>query len=117
MPIEFWFVLARANACFTSSRGYESKAKEAAIAGKSFTQIQKTNPANAEKLKAFLTTKALDESKVGFLVPLFHTVHPQRRHHYRPGPRNRQNPRDCAGGTVKLCVNMHYKSSKLFIHR
>jgi hypothetical protein len=49
---------------------YESKAKEAATAGKPFTQIQKTNPAAAEKLKAFLTTKALDESKVGFL-PLY----------------------------------------------
>jgi hypothetical protein len=49
---------------------YESKAKEAAIAAKPLTQIQKTNPAAAEKLKAFLTTKALDESKVGFL-PLY----------------------------------------------
>jgi hypothetical protein len=49
---------------------YESKAKEAATASKPFTQIQKTNPAAAEKLKAFLTTKALDESKVGFL-PLY----------------------------------------------
>jgi hypothetical protein len=49
---------------------YESKAKEAATAAKPFTQIQKTNPAGAEKLKAFLTTKALDETKVGFL-PLY----------------------------------------------
>jgi hypothetical protein len=28
-------------------------------------QIQKTNPATAEKLKAFLTTKGFDETKVG----------------------------------------------------
>jgi hypothetical protein len=49
---------------------YDSKAKEAATASKPLTHIQKTNPTNAEKLKAFLTTKALDESKVGFL-PLY----------------------------------------------
>jgi hypothetical protein len=49
---------------------YDSKAKEAAAVAKPFTQIQKTNPANAEKLKAFLSAKALDESKVGFL-PLY----------------------------------------------
>jgi hypothetical protein len=49
---------------------YESKAKEAATASKPLTQIQKTNPTSAEKLKAFLTTKALNESKVGFL-PLY----------------------------------------------
>jgi hypothetical protein len=49
---------------------YDAKAKEAAIAAQPLTQIQKTNPANAEKLKAFLTTKGLDESKVGFL-PLY----------------------------------------------
>ncbi len=49
---------------------YESKAKEVATVAKPFAQIQKTNPASAEKLKAFLTTKALDESKVGFL-PLY----------------------------------------------
>jgi hypothetical protein len=49
---------------------YESKAKEAATVAKPLTQIQKTNPAAAEKLKAFLATKALDESKVGFL-PLY----------------------------------------------
>jgi hypothetical protein len=49
---------------------YDSKAKEAATAAKPLTQIQKTNPANAEKLKAFLTTKAVDETKVGFL-PLY----------------------------------------------
>ena len=49
---------------------YDAKAKEAAIAAKPLTQIQKTNPTTAEKLKAFLTTKALDESKVGFL-PLY----------------------------------------------
>ena len=49
---------------------YDSKAKEAATASKPIAQIQKTNPANAEKLKAFFTTKALDETKVGFLPPL-----------------------------------------------
>jgi hypothetical protein len=49
---------------------YDSKAKEAATAAKPLTQIQKNNPAAAEKLKSFLTTKALDESKVGFL-PLY----------------------------------------------
>jgi hypothetical protein len=49
---------------------YDSKAKDAATAAKPITQIQKTNPASAEKLKAFLTTKALDESKVSFL-PLY----------------------------------------------
>jgi hypothetical protein len=49
---------------------YDSKAKEAATAAKPLAQIQKTNPAAAEKLRAFLTTKALDESKVGFL-PLY----------------------------------------------
>jgi hypothetical protein len=49
---------------------YDAKAKEAATAAKPFTQIQKTNPANAEKLKVFLTSKGLDESKVGFL-PLY----------------------------------------------
>jgi hypothetical protein len=32
---------------------------------------KKTNPQNAEKLKALLTTKSVDESKVGFLPPLF----------------------------------------------
>jgi hypothetical protein len=49
---------------------YDSIAKEAATAAKPFTQIQKTNPTSAEKLKAFLTTKAIDETKVGFL-PLY----------------------------------------------
>jgi hypothetical protein len=49
---------------------YDSKAKEAATAAKPLAQIQKNNPATAEKLKAFLTTKALDETKVGFL-PLY----------------------------------------------
>jgi hypothetical protein len=49
---------------------YESKAKEAATAAKPLTQIQKTNSANAEKLKVFLTAKSIDESKVGFL-PLY----------------------------------------------
>ncbi len=49
---------------------YETKAKEAATAAKPFTQIQKTNPATGEKLKAFLTTKGIDETKAGFL-PLY----------------------------------------------
>jgi hypothetical protein len=74
---------------------YESKAKEAATVARLSTQIQKTNPAAAEKLKAFLTTKAIDESKVGFL-PLYGTTSPQRRHNRRPRQTNRQNPRDCA---------------------
>jgi hypothetical protein len=34
---------------------------------KEIERIQKTNATAAEKLKAFPTTKALDESKVGFL--------------------------------------------------
>jgi hypothetical protein len=46
---------------------YDSIAKAAATVAKPFTQIQKTNPATAEKLKAFLTTKGIDESKVCFL--------------------------------------------------
>jgi hypothetical protein len=46
---------------------YDAKAKEAAAASKPFSQIQKTNSATAEKLKAFLTTKGFDETKVGFL--------------------------------------------------
>jgi hypothetical protein len=49
---------------------YESKAKAAANASQSFTQTQKNNPASAEKLKTFLTSKSLDETKVGFL-PLY----------------------------------------------
>jgi hypothetical protein len=49
---------------------YESKAKEAATASKPIAEWQKTHTATAEKLKAFLATKALDESKVGFL-PLY----------------------------------------------
>lgn len=49
---------------------YESKAKEAPTASKLLKKIQKTNPANAEKLKAFFASKALDETKVGFL-PLY----------------------------------------------
>jgi hypothetical protein len=49
---------------------YESKAKEAAAAAKPIAEWQKTHAATAEKLKAFLATKALDESKVGFL-PLY----------------------------------------------
>jgi hypothetical protein len=49
---------------------YESKAKDAAASSKPLTQIQKTNPITAEKLKAFLTAKDFDENKVGFL-PLY----------------------------------------------
>lgn len=51
-------------------RHYEIKAKEAATAAKPFTQIQKTNLAAAGKLKAFLVTEGVDESKAGFL-PLY----------------------------------------------
>jgi hypothetical protein len=53
------------------------------VGDNTFAQIQKTNPTTAEKLKAFLTTKAFDDSKVGFLPPLL-TFHPQRRHDRRP---------------------------------
>jgi hypothetical protein len=49
---------------------YESKAKEASAASKPIAEWQKTHGATAEKLKAFLATKAIDESKVGFL-PLY----------------------------------------------
>jgi hypothetical protein len=49
---------------------YDSKAKEAATAAKPIAEWQKTHAATTEKLKAFLTTKAIDESKVGFL-PLY----------------------------------------------
>jgi hypothetical protein len=49
---------------------YDSKAKEAAAVAKPFAEWQKTHAATAEKLKAFLATKGLDESKVGFL-PLY----------------------------------------------
>jgi hypothetical protein len=49
---------------------YESKAKEAAAAAKPFAEWKKTHAASAEKLKAFLATKAFDETKVGFL-PLY----------------------------------------------
>jgi hypothetical protein len=49
---------------------YDSKAKEAATASKPFAEWQKAHAATAEKLKAFLTTKAFDETKVGFL-PLY----------------------------------------------
>jgi hypothetical protein len=74
---------------------YDSKAKEVATAAKPIAGWQKAHATSAEKLKAFLATKALDESKVGFL-PLLFTVHPQRRHDRRPGQRYRQNPRKCA---------------------
>ena len=49
---------------------YDSKAKEAAAASKPFAEWQKTHTATAEKLKAFLATKAIDEIKAGFL-PLY----------------------------------------------
>jgi hypothetical protein len=49
---------------------YESKAKEAAAVAKPIAEWQKAHAATTEKLKAFLATKALDESKVGFL-PLY----------------------------------------------
>jgi hypothetical protein len=49
---------------------YESSAKSAAAASQSFAQTQRIKPAAAEKLKAFLTSKSLDENKVGFL-PLY----------------------------------------------
>jgi hypothetical protein len=49
---------------------YDFKAKEAAAASKPFAEWQKTHTATAEKLKAFLATKAIDEAKVGFL-PLY----------------------------------------------
>jgi hypothetical protein len=49
---------------------YGAKAKEAAATSKPFAQIKETNPVTAEKLKAFLTAKGLDENKVGFL-PLY----------------------------------------------
>jgi hypothetical protein len=39
--------------------------------GRRCANSQKIIAARAEKLKAFLTTKALDESKFGFLPPLF----------------------------------------------
>jgi hypothetical protein len=58
------FFTRRCTAC-----AYDSKAKEAATLAKPLTQIQKTNPANTEKLRAFLTTKGFGESKVG-LLPL-----------------------------------------------
>ena len=66
MPIEFWYVLARANTLFTFTTRIQIQNPEAATAAKPLAQIQKTNPAAAEKLKAFLTTEGLDESKVGF---------------------------------------------------
>ncbi len=49
---------------------YESKAKEAAAVAKPFAEWQKTHSATAEKLKSFLATKAIDETKAGFL-PLY----------------------------------------------
>jgi hypothetical protein len=52
-----------------TARAYDAKAKEATATAKPSTQIQKANPVVAEKLKAFLTTKALDESKVVFPPP------------------------------------------------
>ena len=49
---------------------YDAKAKEAAAVAKPFTEWQKTHTATAEKIKSFLVTKAIDETKVGFL-PLY----------------------------------------------
>ncbi len=49
---------------------YDAKAKEAAAAAKPFAEWQKTHTATAEKLKAFLATQAIDESRAGFL-PLY----------------------------------------------
>ena len=49
---------------------FDSKAKEAAAASKPFAEWQKAHSATAEKLKSFLTAKAIDETKVGFL-PLY----------------------------------------------
>ena len=49
---------------------YEARAKDAAAASKPLAQFQKTSPANVEKLKAFLASKGIDESKVGVL-PLY----------------------------------------------
>ena len=49
---------------------YDAKAKEAAAVAKPFTEWQKTHSTTAEKLKSFLSAKAIDESKAGFL-PLY----------------------------------------------
>ena len=49
---------------------YESKAKEAAAVAKPFAKWQKTHSATAEKLKSFLSAKAIVETKVSFL-PLY----------------------------------------------
>ncbi len=49
---------------------YDAKAKEAAAASKPFAEWQKAHSATAEKLKSFLATKAIDETKAGFL-PLY----------------------------------------------
>ena len=49
---------------------YDAKAKEAAAVAKPFTEWQKAHSATAEKLKSFLSSKAIDETKAGFL-PLY----------------------------------------------
>jgi hypothetical protein len=49
---------------------YDSKAKEAAAASKPIAEWQKAHATSAEKLKTFLSAKALDETKIGFL-PLY----------------------------------------------
>ena len=49
---------------------FDSKAKEAAAASKPISDWQKTHSATAEKLESFLSAKAIDETKVGFL-PLY----------------------------------------------
>lgn len=49
---------------------YEAHAKEAAAASKPLAQWQKNHPDSVVKLKAFLSAKAFDASKVGFL-PLY----------------------------------------------
>jgi hypothetical protein len=100
---------------------YNSKAKEVATASKPFTQIQKTNPASAEKLKAFPATKGFDDSKVGFL-PFYFTLSPQRRHDRHLRPRNRQHPRYCACCAVNAAsqtrlVALRIQACRAFTHR
>lgn len=96
MPIEFWYVLARANTLFTFTTRIQIQNPEAATAAKPLAQIQKTNPAAAEKLKAFLNTKGLDDSKVGYLPPLFTPFTRNEDMSVVGRARGRQNPRDCA---------------------
>ncbi len=49
---------------------YDSKAKEAGAASKTLPEWQKGHADSIVKLKAFLSSKAIDDSKVGFL-PLY----------------------------------------------